>query len=320
MTPGRTCPLHYRYPQSVFHRAAELNSETIYVIGGLYGNLAALDEIERMAAQEEAAKPLLVFNGDFHWFDVDPASFSEINVRALAHFALRGNVETEVDGSSGDAGCGCAYPEEIDEADVERSNRIMLQLAKTARVFPANVERLAKLPMHAVAEVAGQRIGIVHGDAESLAGWRFSHAALHEPENQAWLRQVCVDANLAGFASTHTCLPTLRVFERDGKHAFVANNGAAGMPNFSFTQYGLLTRLSAHPPIEGTSQFGKRLGDLFVDALPIHYDAAAFERQFLHDWPPGSPAHESYFKRIVEGPPFGPPHALGLVRAPAGCV
>ena len=59
-------------------------------------------------------------------------------------------------------------PGEIDEADVERSNRIMLQLAKTARVFPANVERLAKLPMHAVAEVAGQRIGIVHGDAESL--------------------------------------------------------------------------------------------------------------------------------------------------------
>ena len=48
-----------------------------------------------MAAQEEAAKPLLVFNGDFHWFDVDPASFSEINVRALAHFALRGNVETK---------------------------------------------------------------------------------------------------------------------------------------------------------------------------------------------------------------------------------
>ena len=319
MTPGRSCPLRYRYPSSIFQRKPDIIAETIYVIGGLYGNLAALEEVERMAVRE-AVQPLLVFNGDFHWFDVDPAAFSEINERVLPHYAIRGNVETELDGASGDAGCGCAYPEEVDEADVERSNRIMSRLAETARAFPAEVQRLAKLPMHAVAEVYGQRIGIVHGDAESLAGWRFSHAALHEPENQAWLSRVCADANLAGFASTHTCLPTLRVFVRDGKQAFVANNGAAGMPNFSFTQYGLLTRLSVHPPTEGASQFGKQIGELFVDALPIHYDGAAFEQQFLRDWPPGSPAHESYFKRIAEGPPFGPPHALGLVRAPAGCV
>ncbi|MBL8514438.1 MAG: hypothetical protein JNJ55_10645, partial [Betaproteobacteria bacterium] len=312
MTPGRSCPLHYRYPARVFQRAADLNAETIFVIGGLYGNLASLDEIERMAACEKV-KPLLVFNGDFHWFDAEPTLFGEINARVLPHVALRGNVETELDGSSGDAGCGCAYPEEVDEADVARSNRIMARLVETARAFPSDVERLAKLPMHAVAEIAGQRIGIVHGDAESLAGWRFSHAALHETSNQEWLMQVCAEANLAGFASTHTCLPAFRRFDNNGKRAFVANNGAAGMPNFSFTQYGLLTRLSAHPPAEGNSQFGFKVGELFVDALPIHYDAAAFEEQFLRDWPPGSPAHESYFKRITEGPPYGPPHALGLV-------
>ncbi len=317
MTPGRSCPLHYRYAPQVFQREADLTAETLYIIGGLYGNLAALDEIERMAALE-ARKPVLVFNGDFHWFDAHAETFREINQRVLRHVALRGNVETELPGSAGEAGCGCAYPPEIDDADVERSNRIMARLQQTASAFPDDVRRVAALPMHAVAEIGGQRIGIVHGDAESLAGWRFSHAALHMPENQAWLRKVCDDAGLAGFACSHTCLPTLRDFSTGDRHVFVANNGAAGMPNFSSTQYGLLTRLSVHPPAEDVSQFGITVGDLHIDALPVHYDAAAFERQFLRDWPLESPAHVSYFHRIVHGPAFAPPHALGLVRAPAG--
>jgi hypothetical protein len=32
--------------------------------------------------------------------------------------------------------------------------------------------------MHRVAEVGGARIGIVHGDAESLSGWSYSAQAL----------------------------------------------------------------------------------------------------------------------------------------------
>ncbi|MBL8521205.1 MAG: hypothetical protein JNK75_11080, partial [Betaproteobacteria bacterium] len=78
MTPGRSCPLDYRYSPKSFSRAADLHAETIYVIGGLYGNLPAQEEIERMAARE-AVPPMLVFNGDFHWFDVDPAVFNAVN-------------------------------------------------------------------------------------------------------------------------------------------------------------------------------------------------------------------------------------------------
>jgi hypothetical protein len=319
MTPGRSCPLHYRYSPDVFKRAADFGAETVYVIGGLYGNVAALDEIERMAEREDP-KPLLVFNGDFHWFDVDTQVFLKINSRVLDHVALRGNVETELDGAGGEAGCGCAYPEGVDDADVARSNQIMARLAKTAKAFPVDIKRLSSLPMHAVAEVAGQRVGIVHGDAESLAGWRFSNASLHEPETKAWISRICTDADLAGFASSHTCLPSLRLIDGESRRTFVANNGAAGMPNFSYTQYGLLTRLSSTPAAEGASQFGVKVGELHIDALPIHFDTNAFIQQFQGDWPAGSPAHVSYFRRILEGPQFGPPHALGLVRAPVGCV
>ena len=320
MTPGRSCPLNYRYPPSVFNRDADLHAETIYVIGGLYGNVQALDAILELAAHEAIA-PTLVFNGDFNWFNVDATSFSAINGCVLQHVALRGNVETEL-AADDDAGCGCAYPDYVDDADVERSNEIMRRLRATARAFPVPCQQLAQLPMHAVAEIGGKRFGIVHGDAESLAGWRFAHDALHDPANVEWLQQICRDAGLAGFASSHTCLPTFRRFSdvKGTSEHFVINNGAAGMPNFSRTQYGLVTRLSVHPARDGLAQYGAIIDDVYVDAVPVHFDATAFQKKFIDNWPEGSAAHTSYFNRLVDGPGYAPPHALGLLRAPLFCA
>jgi hypothetical protein len=320
MTPGRSCPLHYRYAPASFARAADVCAETIYVIGGLYGNEPALQAILALA-EAEPVKPTLIFNGDFNWFNVDADGFSTINQEVLRHHALRGNVETEFGADDG-AGCGCAYPEYVDDADVERSNNIMARLQATARLFPELIRTLTSLPMHLVAEVGGVRFGVVHGDAESLAGWRFAHDGLHDPANVAWLQQTCRDARLAGFASSHTCLPTFRRFVDPisaGSHV-VINNGAAGMPNFSHTQYGLISRLSVHRCAEGVAQYGGMVGNVFIDAVPVHYDAAAFQRTFLGNWPAGSAAHHSYFKRIVDGPAYAAPHALGLVRAPSVCA
>jgi hypothetical protein len=319
MTPGRSCPLHYRYAPTTFSRSADLAAETVYVIGGLYGNLPALQEILAIAALEKV-KPRLVFNGDFHWFDVDTSTFAAINAEVLKHTALRGNVETELAPGTDEAGCGCAYPDYVDDADVERSNSIMQTLRATARQFPEDVARLIALPMHLVVRVGDARVGIVHGDAESLSGWRFAHDSLHEAVNQQWLTDLCEQANLVGFASSHTCLPTFRRFGTGAAAKFVANNGAAGMPNFGGTQYGLITRLSVHEAPEGLAQYGGKMGDLFVDALPVHFDHGKMVEQFASDWPAGSAAHTSYWRRITEGPGYAPPHALGLVRAPSICA
>ena len=320
MTPGRSCPLHYRYAPTTFERAADIRAETIYVIGGLYGNLPALNAILELA-DAEPIKPTLIFNGDFNWFNVDAEIFSTINQAVLCHTALRGNVETELGADAG-AGCGCAYPEYVDDADVERSNTIMTRLQETARGFPDLIQTLAALPMHAIAEVGGSRFGVVHGDAESLAGWRFAHDQLHDEANVAWLQQICRAANLAGFASSHTCLPTFRRFaDANAKPAhFVINNGAAGMPNFSHTHYGLISRLSVFPAREGLSQYGGKIGSLYVDAVPVHYDTVKFQQSFLESWSDGSAAHHSYFKRIVDGPIYAATHALGLLRAPLVCA
>lgn len=313
--PGRSCPLSYRYSPAVFNRPADLETETLYVIGGLYGNVPALDAIDALM-QDEPVAPTLVFNGDFNWFNTDDKSFETINRRVLVHRALRGNVETELAGDDDNAGCGCAYPDSASDAEVGRSNAIQRALRATAARFPALRKQLGALPMHATAQVGALRIGIVHGDAESLAGWRFGHDQLDAPDNIAWLHQAFSTAKVDLFASSHTCLPAIRQFEFQRQLRGVINNGAAGMPNFADTHCGLVTRISTlvspHTPL-----YGLALRGVHVDAIAVHYDQARWTEMFLANWPPGSPGHESYYRRII----LGPRYALATAAAPrAGSV
>lgn len=296
---GRVCPVDYTYSPLALNRAPDFAADALYVVGGLYGNLEALHEVERLAAAENAT---LVFNGDFHWFDAEPGWFAEIERGVAPHRALRGNVESEV-GRTGDvgAGCGCAYPSSVDEDIVTRSNDILAQLRANADA--AQRRRLAQLPMHFVAEVGGLRVGIVHGDAAALAGWRFAHDALDSPSLRPWFDDIRRKSQVDIFASTHTCLAALRDFDLASGRLTVANNGAAGMPNISASTYGLLTRIaltpSPHRPLYGMARDG-----VFIDAIPIAYDAPAFLRRFLARWPEGTAAHTSYYARIAAGPDY----------------
>ena len=298
-SPGRSCPLTYGYAPSVFRRAAEIEAETVYAIGGLYGNPFALDAVRALAAAEPAA-PTLVFNGDFNWFDVASDDFAALNARVLEHVALRGNVETELASDDDAAGCGCAYPDWVGDAEVARSNAILATLRATARGFPELRARLGALPMHAVASVGEERIALVHGDAWSLAGWNFSQERLLE--NPAHVAGAFAEAGVRAFASSHTCLPVLQPIDLGDGRRLIANNGAAGMPNFRGTRFGLITRISVHPRADAL--YGERLGSICVEALAVRYDHAAWLEWFDARWPAGSPASASYRRRIVEGPAY----------------
>jgi hypothetical protein len=302
---GRVCPADYAYAPSVFDRAPDLAAETIYVVGGLYGNLDALNAIDELAACEPAP-PTIVFNGDFHWFDAESTWFAEIDDRVARHHALRGNVESEIARAADiGAGCGCAYPVSVDDGTVLRSNAILSELRGVAATMPAQQARLKALPMHLVAGVGGLRIGIVHGDARALAGWGFAQDALDDPgatETLATIRQL---SKVDVFASTHTCLAALRDFTVPAGRLTVINNGAAGMPNFSGSRAGLITRIGTtptpHAPLYGLHRDG-----VHIDALAVPYDHTAFLNRFLARWPDGSPAHRSYYGRIVNGPNYLP--------------
>jgi len=78
--PGRSFPLHYRYRPEDFAVPAPAHQqalEVLYVVGGLYGNDLALARVLELFEAERGRKRL-VFNGDFHWFDADQATFARV--------------------------------------------------------------------------------------------------------------------------------------------------------------------------------------------------------------------------------------------------
>lgn len=329
--PGRSCPLRYRYGAAALARAALQPVETLYVVGGLYGNTCALTTVQALAAAEGAGgNPAvrLCFNGDFHWFDTADSAFDHIQQGVMAHDAVLGNVEAEFGAALDDAGCGCAYPESVDGALVARSNAIHRALKATAQRHPRALAQLAALPLFARYSVGNCRVAVVHGDADSLAGWRFDPAALDDPLAQPWLAQSFESAQVDVFASTHTCAPALRRVDLQtelpseqrasrqarpsspaGSSGWVVNNGAAGMPSVSGSLAGLCTRISLRPsPHPVLCEV--RCADAYIALLPLHYDADQWLREFDAQWPAQSPAHVSYRQRITQGPSFSAQQAL----------
>jgi hypothetical protein len=312
---GRSCPLAYRYRPEALAQPTELEADTLYVVGGLYGNPTALAAVLERAHQEPGGPATIMFNGDFHWLDVDPDDFRTISETVLVHHAIKGNVEAELASEDETAGCGCAYPDYVGDDVVDRSNQIITRLRATAGQFPELVGRLGELPGHLTASVGGQRVGIVHGDPESLAGWRLALEAMEpgdpdvrrrvgwrgRPTTTADLLDWLGRARVSVFASTHTGLPFAQVVTEGRHHRLVINNGSAGLACFADTTYGVITRLSSSQQVPADSLYGTRVGSLRCDALPVRFDLARWTARFLAQWPPGSPGHRAYFGRITTG-------------------
>jgi predicted phosphodiesterase len=309
--PGRNCPMHYRYSPESFVREPDLRAQTLYVIGGLYGNIPALEAVLALAEQDHASVSL-VFNGDFNWFNVDGPGFVSVNEQVLRHTALRGNVETEIAGEDEGAGCGCAYPQWVGEAEVARSNEILQRLRAASLAFPQLRSRLSRLPMHLLVEIGGVRIAVVHGDLHSLAGWDFAQEHLADAAGRRALAHDFESAQVRVIASTHTCLPVVADCETSLGRCVLINNGAAGMPNFAGTRYGVITRISTQPARGFETLYGTRLEGIHVDALPVHYAHERWAAEFLQNWPAGSPAYDSYWRRISSGPAYDIGQAVRL--------
>jgi hypothetical protein len=90
--------------------------------------------------------------------------------------------------------------------------------------------------------------------------------------------------------------------------ALIVNNGAAGMPNFRDTHFGLATRIAGAPSTQAL--YGARLGATVVEAVPVRYDHDAWIARFDCVWPAGSPASVSYRRRVASGPGYDVEQAL----------
>ncbi len=302
MTEGRSCPLAYRYdPGALAENPTLVSEDVLYVIGGLYGNPYALDEIEEMALAEERQghRVKLVFNGDFNWFNASDPLFRDINNRVLDHTVSLGNVDYELANPSPGAGCGCAYPAFVDQGVVERSNRMMERLQAIAGEHPDILKRLSLLPRYRCLIFGGLKVLVLHGDPESLAGWGLAYesfAAGNEEQLADWFRASGVDL----IVSTHTCLPVLWKGTVDGRACALANNGAAGMGNLVSDPRGLITRIGFTSPV-AEPVAGIESQGLNVTLMPVAYQLQAWLQTFDRLWSPASAAAISYRDRLVSG-------------------
>ncbi len=305
MIEGRSCPLHYRRTPEALQRPGDAQLRSLIVAGGLYGNAEALKSLEGLAAE---MGDTLCFNGDVHWFDADADLFTRVEEASARHWRTAGNVELELAAASG-AGCGCAYPETVPERFVERSNRIMEALQPV--VATGQRDDLAHLPLDARFDVGDLRVGVVHGDPESIAGWGLAVEAA-EADPLGFRRQLAdwfCRADVDVLACAHTCLPHARRLTVAGRECVLINNGSAGMGNFGGDPRGLVTRIAATPSPQAL--YRTRLGDWTVEAVPVAFELDAWREWFEALWPAGSAAALNYGARIVAGPFFDRERACG---------
>ncbi|MEG0758732.1 MAG: arsenosugar biosynthesis radical SAM protein ArsS, partial [Raoultibacter sp.] len=231
------------------------------------------------------------------WFDRTAENFAHIERRIEPYYALVGNVEAELRRERDlGVGCGCSYPDCTSDADVSRSNRIHAMLASALRDHPELLNCLNdRLPAMTIS-VAGQKIGITHGDEKLIGGWDCSRESLQDPIRQDelsfWMREQQIEV----LASTHTCAPAA-IALHDG---VVINNGAAGMPNFAHQHFGLVTRIASTPADDAV--LSTRWNNLYIELVPLRYDHEGFLAWFDDLWPKTSPAAISYRNRIAGGP------------------
>lgn len=311
--PGRSCPIAYRYTPDDLGREPSVGAyDSVLVMGGVYGNPLALHEGHRMV-RDEPGEALLVVNGDAHYLDAEPDAFGRVADALQGTLHTQGNVEYALATSGADVGCGCDYPAYVADDIVEASNAVVGRLLGAAAAHPEHRRHLGDLPRFARLQVGDARVGIVHGDLHSLAGWRLALEALEPPDEAAraatgWndrpgevtdpaeLRQWMDAAQIDVLCCTHTGLAYL---QRDGERV-VVNNGTAGLPALAGTRHGVATRV-ATGPAPADSLYGVQVAGVRVDAVPVRYDHDGWVALFTDLWPAGT-AGDAYRKRLLHGP------------------
>lgn len=204
----------------------------------------------------------------------------------------------------------------------------MTRLRATASQAPDVARWLGGLPRFLTATVGGERVGIVHGDLHSVAGWRLAIEAMEpgdpvvrrrqrfrgEPTTTADVLDWLARAEVRVLASTHTGLPYAQDLGEGDRRRLVINNGAAGLPNFRRSGVGVVTRLSTDPRPPADSLYGTAVGSVRCDALPVPFDAARWTARFVEQWPRGSAGYLAYHQRISNGT------TLRLEQAARGAV
>ncbi|NLK66401.1 MAG: calcineurin phosphoesterase [Campylobacteraceae bacterium] len=277
----QSCDISYKVE---FSDSAEIKCDEIWIAGGVYGNIFAIEKLNELAGDST-----IVYNGDLHWFDANPAYFNQVEELTKNSIKLNGNVELELARESDKFGCGCNYPEWEEEIVVKNAELIHQRLKSMDADFSIFKDRGTAL----FAEVLGLKVAITHGDEKMLNGWGFDHEVLAKDERIDEIKEWFFKTKFDIIATTHTCKAAVMKL---GNNAFI-NNGSTGMPNFSEFITGLVTRIGKEP--HKNALYSTKIKDAYVELVMLRYDRKKFLNYLDEIWEEGSPAQISYRERIL---------------------
>lgn len=270
--------------------------ETLICVGGLYGNVEAMKTVVNML-EEEVGRVCVVLNGDYHWFDGTLESFKEIEQLVKPYYPMNGNVEFELSREQAcGVGCGCSYPTTMSDAFVGRSNAIYERMKSAIDQEPGLAESLFGRPSWGIVQVGDALVGLTHGDEKSVSGWGCSVDNLQNEDRLNELDSFFKAHSVDILSTTHTCAAAAVKLP----HGVVINNGSAGLPEYKDLLYGLISRISLNPHPDAI--YRTKFKGVYVEAVPVRYDQAAFISWFDSIWESDSPAAQSYRPRAVGGP------------------
>jgi diadenosine tetraphosphatase ApaH/serine/threonine PP2A family protein phosphatase len=185
----------------------------IAVMGGAYGNLAALETC--LADAADMGAELKAFTGD----SIGCCGHSDAVVQMIRErfdLLVAGNHEQQAVARS--QSCGCGYSSAEDEKiSCEAFELATAGLSEESRVF------LSTWPNECVVEMDGGRVLLCHGSPGFTSEFLYE-AELDDLRLEAWLDRFGV----RGFVCTHSGLPFIRALA-DGR--FAVNCGVVGKPD-----------------------------------------------------------------------------------------
>ncbi len=190
----------------------ELHGPVLF-FGGVYGNLQALEALQKVAAETGIAPQNTICTGDIAGYCAQPAACFEL-IQNWGIHAIAGNVELQLLEGSDD--CGCAFGEGSRCDILSRNWFPYVQLQTTEAILA----QIAALPQTLYFSLAGRQAAVVHGSAEETAAFVFASTPWETKARS--LALTGADWIISG----HSGLPFVQV--HDGKCWL--NAGAIGMP------------------------------------------------------------------------------------------
>lgn len=185
----------------------------VWVFGGVYGNLQALDALLARASEAGVGPDRMICTGDVVAYCADPEAVSQ-QIMTLAIPTVMGNCEESLAAEADDCGCGFSEGSECDTLSKHWFDYCQRALSDASKTW------MAGLPRRIDFTLGDKRFAVIHGAPSEIN--RFIFRSTPAEMKAAQINSTGADAVIGG----HSGLP----FVHDLGRRLWLNAGAIGMP------------------------------------------------------------------------------------------